>query len=48
MFAAAGPLAVSAGAAPADSVRNSDMQVLGELNVPSAWGISGARACSSP
>jgi type VII secretion-associated serine protease mycosin len=40
VFAAAGPLSVSAGAAPADSVQNSNMQVLSELNVPSAWRTS--------
>jgi subtilisin family serine protease len=37
MFGAAGPLAESAGAAPADSVQSSDLQVLSQLNVPSAW-----------
>jgi subtilisin family serine protease len=40
MFAAVGPLSVSAGAAPADSVQTSDLQVLSQLNVPDAWKIS--------
>jgi subtilisin family serine protease len=37
VFGAAGPLAASAVAAPADSVQNSDLAVLSELHVQSAW-----------
>ena len=40
MFAATGPLAAGVSAAPADSVQDSDLQVLNEINVPSAWGTS--------
>jgi hypothetical protein len=40
IFAAVGPLSVRAGAAPADSVQSSDLQVLSQLNVRSAWKIS--------
>jgi subtilisin family serine protease len=40
VLVAAGPLSAGAGAAPADSVRISDLAVLDELNVPSAWQLS--------
>jgi type VII secretion-associated serine protease mycosin len=40
MFAAGVPLAAEAAAAPADSVRDSSMQVLQVLDVPKAWFIS--------
>jgi type VII secretion-associated serine protease mycosin len=40
MFAAGAPFARGAAAAPADSVQNSDLAVLQQLDVPEAWHIS--------